>query len=308
VPRSRSARVAVLGSVQRRATSSTPSRTNPAVRRRIVATALVLTSLLLLTVYFRESSSGSLHGVQNAGASVLKPFEAAAERIARPFRDTAGWFGDVLGAKSENAKLRKQLDEERRKAIQAAVNARENEQLRRLLAFVDSARFPAGYRYVATRIISRAPSEFEQQVGIAAGASSGILNHDPVVTEDGLVGQVTKVADNVAQVTLLTDETSAVSGLDYRTHADGIVQHGVSGDSLELDRVTKDQVVEKGDVVVTAGWRSKRFASIYPRGIPICKATSVSQVDTNLYKQVQCEPFVNFSSLEVVAVLVPKGR
>jgi rod shape-determining protein MreC len=275
----------------------------------VIATLLVLASLLLLTVYFRESSGGGLHGVQSSGASVLKPFEVAAERVARPFRDAAGWFGDVLGAKSQNAKLRREIETLRQHAIENSVNARELEQLRRLLRFVDSPRFPADYDYVATRIISRAPSEFVQQVGITAGSSSGIRVHDPVVTADGLVGQVTKVASNVAQVTLLTDETSAVSALDSQTRADGIAEHGVgSGDTLTLDRVTKDQVVNRGDVIVTAGWRSSRFASIYPRGIPIGMVTSVGQTDTDLYKQVLVQPYVHFSSIEVVAVLVPKDR
>jgi rod shape-determining protein MreC len=295
----------VLAPPQRRPSASPPTRGNPAVRRRIVATALVLLSLLLLTVYFRESSGGGLHGVQSAGATVLRPFEVAAERVARPFRDAAGWVGGLLDAKSENAKLRKDLDQARQQAIQAAVNERENEELRRLLGFVDSPRFPTDFRYVATRIISRAPAEFQQQVGIAAGARDGIQVHDPVVTEDGLVGQVTKVADKVAQVTLLTDETSAVSALDSQTRADGVVQHDAS---LVFSRVAKEQIVNKGDVLITAGWRSPRFASIYPRGIPIGRVTSVSQSDTDLYKQVLIEPFVDFSSLEAVVVLVPKKR
>jgi rod shape-determining protein MreC len=279
------------------------------MRRRVVATALVLASLVLLTVYFRESPGGRLHDVQSVGASVLKPFEVAAERVARPFRDAAGWFGDIIGAKSENARLRRELEKARLQAIQNAVVVRENAQLRKLLRFLDSARFPADYHPVATRIISRAPQEFQQQVVIAAGQSSGIRAHDPVVTGEGLVGQVTKVADDVAQVTLLTDETSAVSALDVKTHADGIVQHPLgSGEVLFLDRVSKDKVVEPGDVIVTAGWRTSRLSSIYPRGIPIGVVTHVGQSDTDLYKQILVQPYVRFSSVEAVLVLVPKKR
>ncbi len=266
-----------------------------------------MVSLLLLTVYFRESSSGGLHGVQSTGASILKPFEVAAERIARPFRDAAGWVGDVIGAKNENKKLRRDLAKARQDAIGKSFYENENIRLRSLLKFVDGPQFPNGFDYVATRIISRAPSEFQQQVGINAGSRSGIRVHDPVVGARGLVGQVTQVADAVAQVTLMTDETSAVSAVDAQTHAGGIVQRDASG-ALILDHVTKDQVVNRGDVIVTAGWRSKRFASIYPRGIPVCQVTSVSQTDIRLYKQILCEPYVVFSGLEAAAVLVPKDR
>ena len=275
----------------------------------MVATVLVLVSLLLLTVYFRESSSGGLHGVQSTGASVLKPFEVAASHVARPFRDTAGWFGDILHAKSQNAKLRKEVDKYRQLWILNQTALHDAQQYRKELRWVGSPRFPADYSYIATHIISRAPSEFEQQVGIAAGSSSGIRVHDPVVTPDGLVGQVTRVAHKVAQVTLLTDETSAVSAIDARTRADGIAEHGVgSSEPLILDRVSKDQVVDNGDIVVTAGWRSSRFSSIYPRGIPIGVVTSVGQTDTDLYKQVLVQPFVHFSSLDDLIVLIPKDR
>ena len=65
------------------------------LRRRVVVAVLVLVSLALLTVYFRESSGGGLHSLQSAGATVLRPFEVAANRVAQPFRDAAGWVGGL---------------------------------------------------------------------------------------------------------------------------------------------------------------------------------------------------------------------
>ena len=111
--------------------------------------------------------------------------------------------------------------------------------------------------------------------------------NDPVVTEDGLIGLVTRVSGSTARVTLLTDGASAVSAVDVRTNANGIVRHGrASRSTLVLDRVPKEEVVRIGDTVVTAGWQSQRLTSLYPRGIPIGQVTSVGQTDTDLYKQV----------------------
>ena len=56
----------------------------------------MLLSLLLITLSFREPTTGALHGVQSAGATVLRPFEVGAERIARPFRDTYGYFRGLV--------------------------------------------------------------------------------------------------------------------------------------------------------------------------------------------------------------------
>jgi rod shape-determining protein MreC len=275
------------------------------VRRRIVVGALVVLSLALLSAYFRESDSGPLHGVQSGGAAVLRPFEIAAERVARPFRDAANWFSGLVDAKSENAKLRREVDQYRQLVIQNQTAVAENKELKALLRYRDSAQFPSGYTGLATRVISRAPTQFVQQVEIDAGSNQGITLDAPVVTADGLVGNVTKVARNVSLVTLLTDESSAASGLDPRTKATGIVRHDPATGDLILDRVTKDQVVQIGDIVVTAGWRSGKLTDLYPKGIPIGSVASVGQIDTDLYKRIQIEPFVHFSSLESVLVLVP---
>ncbi len=307
MPRNRSARLAVLGSVSRPPSAPSPSRLTPALRRRAIACALVVASLLLLTVYFRESSGGGLHGVQSTGASILRPFEVGAERIARPFRDATHWVRGLTSAKSDARRYRRELDELRKQEIQNKTLLEANAYLKAVLRYEQGPSFPADFRPVNAAVIVRAPSDFEQQVVVAAGSDSGIRIHDPVVTPDGLAGEVTKVARSVAQVTLVTDSNGAVSALDLRTHADGLIRHGQGGQTLVLDRVSKDQVVSRGDVIITAGWRSGDLSSIYPKGIPVGVATSVGQTDTDIFKQVQVEPFVKFSNLESVIVLVRRG-
>lgn len=272
---------------------------------------LVVVALALLSVYVRESKSsgGTLHRLQSTGASILHPFQVAAERVAQPFEDAGGWTGDVLGAKSENDKLQQEIDRLRQQLVQNQTAARQNAELRRLLRFRDGPTFPRDYAGVAARIIGRTPGQFEQQVVVAAGTNNGIGLNDPVVTAEGLVGKVTRVSRRSARVTLLTDETSAVSALDLKSNAAGIIRHGLSsGGSLVFDRVTKENVVRAGHVVITAGWRSGKLASIYPRGIPIGIVTSVGQLDTDIYKQIEVDPFADFASLDSVLVLVIKKK
>src|SRR5205823_1115181 len=175
VPRNRDARLAVLGSpVPRSRPAGYSSRSATALKRRIVAGVLVLLSLVLITIYFREPAGGSLHGVQSAGATVLRPFEVAAERVARPFRDAYGYFAGLIHAKSQNEKLRRQVDVLSQQAIQNANAAVENADLKRQLRYVHSPEFPRDYAYVPAQVITRPPSEFQQQVGIAAGSANGI--------------------------------------------------------------------------------------------------------------------------------------
>ena len=268
---------------------------------------LVVLALILITISFRESSSGPLHGVQSAGATVLRPFEVAAERVARPFRDVYGYFAGLVHVKSENKRLKAEVNKLRQEALLGEAARAQNARLREQLNFVDSPLFPSDYTAVNTRIIGWR-SEFDDRVVIAAGRDHGIHQETPVVTSDGLVGSVTQVIGNEALVTLLTDESSAVQARDQDTGAFGVVQHGQGEGSLIVDRVTKDKQVKEGDVIVTAGTRSKQYPSLFPPGIPIGVVISVGQSDTAPYKQIQIQPFVDFTSLDAVTALITIKR
>jgi rod shape-determining protein MreC len=273
-----------------------------------VVGALVVLSLVLITISFRQPTTGVLHGVESAGATVLRPFEVGAERLARPFQDVYGYFRGLVHAKRENKRLRSQLDRARQELIQFESAYQDNLKFRALLKYIDSTRFPSDYAPVPARIISTAPSEFDQHVVISAGSSSGIVHDTPVVTQDGLVGRVTNLNGSAAQVTLITDNESAVQARDQQTGATGLVHVGQGQGQLILDRVSKDQNVQVGDVIVTAGTRSKQYPSLFPRDIPIGQVVSVGQTDTAPYKAIQIQPYVNFNSLDSVIALVTKKR
>ena len=311
MPRNRSARLAVLGSSQRSTSSSYPPRLSGRfsgpVKRRIVLGVLVVLSLVLITVYFRESDGGALHSMQSAGSTVLRPFEVGATRVARPFQDLYNYLRGLVDAKSERDKLQAELDRVRKRLIRLQFAAIQNKTLTKSLHYVSGPKLPKDYRPVTAEIISKLPSQFEQRVVIAAGSANGIHDDDPVVTADGLVGKISKVATNQAQVMLLTDEDTAVSAIDVDTRAEGLVRHGHGpGTTLFLDRVPRSEHVVLNNRIVTAGWHQGKLSSIYPKGIPIGIVSSASIHSTDLYATVQVIPYVDFSSLDSVIVLVRK--
>jgi rod shape-determining protein MreC len=268
---------------------------------------LVLLALILITVSFRGSSSGPLGGIQTAGATVLRPFEVAAERVARPFRDVYGYFAGLVHVKAENEQLKREVSELRQKALLGEGALSQNAELRKQLNFRDSPIYPNDYSPVNTRVIGFG-NEFDERVVIAAGRDDGVFQETPVVTDQGLVGSVTRATDSSALVTLLMDESSAVQARDQDSRAFGVVRHGEGAGSLILDRVTKDKRVSAGDVIVTAGTRSKQYPSLFPANIPIGYVVSVGQSDTAPFKQIQIQPFVDFSSLDAVTALITKKR
>jgi rod shape-determining protein MreC len=300
----------VLGlSVRRPAAGKPSSRTTAALRRRLIVGGLVVLSLVLVTLSFREEGDGPVASAQEGAAAVLRPFQVAADRIAEPFRDAYAWVDSLFDARSDAERLEQENEALRQQIAQARLDKREFARLKDLLKYRSGPRFPEGYDGIATSVISRPAGAYAQAIVIAAGSKDGIDVDDPVVTQDGLVGRVSRVSSRTAKVTLLNDDQSAVSALDVATDAAGIIRPGQGPRApLRLDRVPKEAEIRLHDTIVTAGWRSQRLSSIYPRGILIGRVTSVGRTDTDLYTQVQVTPYADLGALEAVLVLVPLER
>jgi rod shape-determining protein MreC len=289
------------------ASSQLSSRGSNVLRRRLIVALLVLVSLALLTVYFRESSGGGLHSLQSTGASILKPFETAANRVAQPFRDAAGWFSGLNNTRDDVNKLKKENKQLTTKLYALDTVAQENRELRAMLHYLGGPTVPKNYEPLSTTILSQPPGQFDERVVVGVGRNDGVLPNDPVVSPNGfLVGVTTTVGASTANVKLITDETSAVSVLDAKSGAWGILRHNDPGSSLIVDNVPKSDVVEEGDRLVTAGWKSGPLTSVFPRGIPVGTVKGVNQTDIYPYKQIEIRPLVDLGSLRSMIVLARK--
>jgi rod shape-determining protein MreC len=307
VPRERSVRLASLSSPARRAAPKPyQARVSGALRRRLVAGVLVVASLAMITAYFRETDDGVMHEVQNIGASVLQPFEVGADRVVAPFRDAWGYVSGLIDAKSEADRLRKERDALRAQSFQFADAVRRRNELEALLAYQRSPRFPDDYESINAEVVSDPLNRFRQHIVIAAGYDAGVRKDYPVVASSGLVGVVSKVTRKLSRVTLITDPNNAVTSLDVKTGAHGSIRGRGAEKPLLFDRVPKAQSVRVGHSVVTSGRRYLGLPSLYPKNIGIGKVTSVIHHSTELYKSIQVDPFIDFSRLGSVLVLVPK--
>ena len=298
----------LLGSsLQRSKPSPYPSRARAALIRRLVLAVLVLVALALLTISFRSPTAGALHDLQGYGASALRPFQIAATRVARPFRDAYNYLDGLTSAKSQNSKLEAEVQRYRAEALRNAAAVKQNDELQALLKFEQGSRYPQDYRAVNASVVSFPSGTYSHQIVIDAGKDSGIHLNTPVVSADGLVGKVTQVGPSTAVVTLLTDPDSAVPARDLKTKVSGLLRHG-QGSTLILDRVAKEQIVDKGDWIVTRGTVDRRYPDEYPYGIPIGRVVSVGTSDIASFLTVEVQPLAKLDSLEVVAALIPNRK
>jgi rod shape-determining protein MreC len=276
-------------------------------RRRAVLLLLVVASLTLLSLFFQESSSGPLHGFQRGVATVFGPFEEIADRALKPARDLIDWFDETFEARGENENLKEELAEVREQLAEAETVAAQRRELSKFVKPDSSGLIPPGHEPVTARVVGRSPSVWYSTVTIDKGSSAGVEVDVPVITGDGLVGRVSEVTAGSAQVTLITDHTSAVTARVVPQGATGVVEPQV-GDprDLLLDYVDPGEQIGEGQTVVTAGFRAGELESLFPPGIPIGEVTEASLEEQQAYQQVHMRPFADLRDMEFVQALVPQ--
>jgi rod shape-determining protein MreC len=122
-------------------------------------------------------------------------------------------------------------------------------------------------------------------VVIGRGAQQGIQNGSPVVNEDGVIGQVTRVFPLQAEVTLLTDKDQAVPVQIVRTGLRSVIYGTPKGDTLDLRFVPISADVQTGDELVTSG-----LDGVYPPGLPVAKVVRVDKQADTAFARVVCLP------------------
>jgi rod shape-determining protein MreC len=275
-------------------------------RRRAVLTLLILGSFLLLTITYGQGSGGLQRGV----STIFSPLQDVADRALKPARDTIGWFDKTFDARGENSRLKDELVNVRREAVAGQEALQENTQLRKL---VELDRGPAlaesAYEPVTARVIGRSPTVWNSTVTIDVGSDDGVAVDDPVIGGDGLVGLVASAEGGSAQVTLITDHTSAVSAKVVPEGVQGVIRPDIGDpEDLILDFIDSTKDVHRGQAVVTSGWRAEGLASLFPPGLPVGEVTSAPIVEQEASQQVHLRPYADIANLDLVQVLTGGSR
>lgn len=281
---------------------------NKVAWRRVVFVILIIASLALLTVSFRESESGPVHSVQQFGAGLMSPLQSWGAKIAEPFQDGYQWFKTLWSAHKRAEELEEKLQILQGEIIQLEEQAEENVRLKGLLELRERATYPEGTEFTVASVIGKSPTRWEAWVMIDKGSDDGLRKDLPVVgatptageslAGKGLVGKIVEITPHSAKVLLITDSSSSVAAKIQGSRAEGFVEGSVSG-SLIMDYVDRDIPVEPKLIIVTSG-----YGSVYPSDVPIGVVTSVGEEDVNIYKEIELQAFVDFRVLEEVMILM----
>ena len=269
-------------------------------RARLVLGVLLVIAIALITLDFRD---GGASPVRNVGADIFGPIERVTHDVTDP---VASLFDSVTGGPSaqntiaslqrENAELRAELS-----AAQLSKTARQ--QLSQLLQMDAGA-----YRIVAASVIA-AGGDYSDTVTLDVGRADGIRQNETVLNGSGFVGTVTQVSQNTSTVQL-ADDASSVVGVQMAGSGQigAVTGTGKSMSGSPMLRLT----LFDANAVLQVGQQVDTYASVNDQpevpGVPVGTIISITGGTGSLTQTALVRPFVNFTSLGVVAIVVQVPR
>ena len=269
-------------------------------RTRLVLSVLLIIAVVLITLDFRD---GGASPARNAGADIFGPVEQVTHDVTDP---VASLFDSITGgpsAQSSIAGLQRQNAALRAQLSQAQLSQAAKRQLAQLLQLDAGA-----YRIVAASVIA-AGGDYADTVTLDAGSRDGIKPNETVLNGSGFVGTVTQVSTGTSTV-LLANDASSVMGVQMAGSAE-IGDVTGTGKSMTGSGLLRLSLFD-ANAVLTVGQQVVTYASVGDQpevpGVPVGTVVSVSGGAGALTQTAMVRPFVNFTALGVVGVVVEVPR
>lgn len=216
----------------------------------------------------------------------------ALSTIYFPAQRVVSAVGHYQAVVEENEHLKEENARLRQETYHAREGLQELARLHTLVRFDDKWDYPI----VTARVVGHNPGRFLTTMVINRGTEHGVKENMPVFSMNGLVGKVSKATFNHSRVQLLVDPNLKLSVMDRRTRVVGFLE------SMEDRRLTAlvpaHAGIHAGDTLVTSG-----LGGIFPKGIPVGTVKEVRMSDLDVMRQMDVEPFQEFSILEEVFVM-----
>jgi rod shape-determining protein MreC len=183
----------------------------------------------------------------------------------------------------------------RAEALRIRALERENNELRSLLDASKATRMETKY----ARVKDISVNTFRQQIVVDKGLIDGAYEGQVAIDETGVVGLVTEVMVNSAQVRLLTDGDVAIPLMFERSgvRTMGIGQGG-STYILKLPFLSRNSDIREGDLLVSSGMGGR-----YPEGYPVAIVEEISESSAHSFLEITARPVVELDKLAHVLLL-----
>lgn len=261
-------------------------------RNRSPKTVAILSSMFISLALVFLSLIGFLAPAERAGSIPLTLLESVFGDFSLSFEDTAAEIAEIRSLRQRNMELEQGLVNLQAEVAELREYRSDYDRLAELVNYTTRE----DWRYVTADVIGRDTTNV-QAIHINRGTRHGIQVGDPVVSEAGLIGRVTKVSAAGSEILLISDPNSSVHSRVQANREDGLVQGTLSGD-LVLNFLDVEADVRPGDLVVSSG-----ETQAFPTDIIIGQITSVTLTDDELFQQAAMSSLIDFTRLELVLVI-----
>jgi len=266
----------------------------PAPLVRLAFFATLSLALLVLDARFRYAES-----LRSVLAYAVYPLQALATLPAALSERVSGYFVSQSQLREENIQLRAKLLGASQTAQRYEAALAENGQLRRLTGAAE--RLPL--KAMPAEILYNGRDPYARKVVIDRGSQGGVDAGSPVVDENGVVGQVTRVHALSSEVTLLTDKEQAIPVQVVRNGLRAVAfGAGLSG-MLELRFMAANAEIQNGDKLVTSG-----IDGTYPPGLPVATVARIERDAAYTFARIVCQPAAGVEGGHYVLVLEKEAK
>jgi rod shape-determining protein MreC len=269
-------------------------------RGRLLLLIFLALSIVLITLDFRQNEGGPLERLKDISSAVVAPIQRGLAAVARPVGDFFSAIGDIGELRDENERLTEELEQAQTEIDEAEAV---KDQLQRLTALNDLDDPWVTMEKLTAEVIARSSSNYRWAYIINKGRSDGVRPDMAVIDSDGLVGKVLSVSSHEATIIVLIDPESSVTARVADERDTGSLRGNGANEPLDLQLISPESDVDEGDAVITAGYDR----GIYPPGIPIGFVSEVGPEGAELEADVEVEPYVDFTKLDFVYVLLESG-
>ncbi|MEW6194673.1 MAG: rod shape-determining protein MreC [Bacteroidota bacterium] len=169
----------------------------------------------------------------------------------------------------------------------------ENESLRTLLSFRDTASYPLIYADVVSKLVNKVQGNFIINRGISSGLKVGM----PVLNEKGLIGIITETSDQFSVVKTLYNSNLNIAVTIQNIKVDGVLSW--NGSELIIKNIPTTYNVRVGDAVVTSD-----FSSLFPPGIPVGTVSKRETISLGLLHSISITPYADIYSVDNLFIMM----
>jgi rod shape-determining protein MreC len=259
---------------------------------RVKMTVFACISIALLLV---DSHMRSLATIRQVAGTALYPLQMAALMPRDAIYGVGDYFSTLSSMEKQVRELRRQQIVSAQALQQAQLQAAENAQLRRLL----DARQQVPVKSMLAEVLYDARDVNSRKIILDRGSRNDVALGLPVIDNQGVVGQVTRVFPFTSEVTLLSDKEQAIPVQLLRNGLRSVAYGRGKSGNLELRFTAPNADIQVGDIVVTSG-----LDGVYPAGLAVARVTQVENSAGGSFGGVICQPLAGIANNTQLLILM----